>query len=167
MSKEEFTKQVLDAEETMYRMAKTILGNDEDCADAMQSAILKAYEKLNTLRCAQYFKTWITRILINECYQLLRRNNKYVSVEDFADASPIKTKLVYEENCLGKSEVLQELMRLDEKFRVPLVLHEVEGYSLKEIAKILGLTETNVKTRIFRGKKMLRMRLEGDEEYVG
>lgn len=61
---------------------------------------------------------------------------------------------------LGKEE-MSELMQLDEKYRIPIVLHEIEGYSAKEIGKILDLSETNVRNRLFRGKAVLREKLEG------
>ena len=67
MVKEQFTREVLAAEKNMYYIAKSILGNDEDCADAMQNAILNAYSNLASLREEKYFRTWLTRILINEC----------------------------------------------------------------------------------------------------
>ena len=67
MDKTEFTAAVLSAEPTMYRVAKSMLQNEQDCADAAQQAILHAWERLNTLRRPQYFKTWLIRILINEC----------------------------------------------------------------------------------------------------
>lgn len=69
MNKDLFIDRVLEAERTLYHVSKTILSVDQDCEDAVQSAILKAYEKLNTLKEDQYFKTWIIRILLNECYR--------------------------------------------------------------------------------------------------
>lgn len=60
-----------------------------------------------------------------------------------------------------ESQVMSELMQLDEKYRIPIVLHEIEGYSAKEIGKILDLSETNVRNRLFRGKAVLRKKLEG------
>ena len=79
MDKEQFTAEVLSAEKGLYHVARSILGNDEDCADAMQNAILTAYTKLHTLQKEAYFKTWLTRILINEAYQMLRdRKSRYL-----------------------------------------------------------------------------------------
>ena len=66
-NQQEFTAAVLAAEPTLYRGAKAMVGNEEDCADAAQQAILRAWERLDTLRQPQYFRTWLTRILINEC----------------------------------------------------------------------------------------------------
>ncbi len=162
MNKEEFAKRVLALEGPMYRVAKTILRNEDDCADAIQSAILKAYEKLDTLRDADYFKTWLTRILINECYQLIRKNKKYVGMEEYLNGQTESTQKGQPDESLHESLILQEVMRLDEKYRVPFVLYEVEGYSLKEISRMLRLTETNVKSRVFRARKTLQKRLEGE-----
>jgi RNA polymerase sigma-70 factor (ECF subfamily) len=61
-----------------------------------------------------------------------------------------------------ESLVYSELMKLDEKYRIPIVLRDIEGYSVKEIGKMLHLTETNVRNRLSRGKAMLRTHLEGE-----
>lgn len=157
MNKEDFSKQVLAAESSLYHVAKSILHNDEDCADAIQSGILKAYQKLDTLRQDQYFKTWLTRIVINECYQIIRSAQKYVPLAEYPGWNAQAVSAAEEE-----SEVMLALAQLNEKYRIPIVLHEIEGYSHKEIAEILGLSETNVGNRIFRGKKILRKWLEGE-----
>ena len=83
MNKDQFTKEVLNVERSLYHTARAILADDEDCADAMQNAILHAFEKLHTLRSEAYFKTWLTRILINECYQIIRSKHPTVSYEDY------------------------------------------------------------------------------------
>ena len=155
MNKEEFSKQVLDAEDSLYRVAKSILYNNEDCADAIQNGILKAFQKLDTLRNDQYFKTWLTRIVINECYQIIRYAKKHIALEEYPGWDA-ETACMEEE-----SQIMSELMQLDEKYRIPIILHEIEGYSAKEIGKILDLSETNVRNRLFRGKAVLRKKLEG------
>ena len=75
MDKEEFLSHVLGAEETLFHISFSILRNEQDCADAVQEAILKAYSCLDKLRDEKYFKTWIVRILINECYGILRKKS--------------------------------------------------------------------------------------------
>ena len=72
MDKEKFGKLVLDNERQLYRIAKSILKNDSDCADAAQEAVTRAFEKLHTLRNDQYAKTWLIRILIHECFRLAK-----------------------------------------------------------------------------------------------
>ena len=76
MDREQFTSAVLAAEPTLYRVAKTMLRSEYDCADAAQQAILRAWEQLDSLRSTRYFKTWLVRILINECSTILRRQQR-------------------------------------------------------------------------------------------
>ena len=72
MNKETFVKEIESATGMLYRVAFTILRNDDACKDAIHDATLKAWEKRSTLREDRYFRTWITRILINTCYNTLK-----------------------------------------------------------------------------------------------
>lgn len=71
MTKEQLGVLILNSERQLYSTAKTILFRDEDCADAIQETIVKAFSKIETLRNDKYAKTWLMRILMNECYTLL------------------------------------------------------------------------------------------------
>ena len=73
MTNEEFAKIVTDTAAVMYRVSKSILKNDEDCEDAVQEAITKAFLKLWSLKNESFAKTWLIRIVINECYSILRK----------------------------------------------------------------------------------------------
>lgn len=152
MDKERFTNEVLANERSMYYVAKSILGNDEDCADAIQNAILGAFSSLKTLRNDKYFKTWLTRILINECYSIIRKNKKMVSYDEYMDMDMPDSSVEY-------SEVYMEIQALEEKYRVPFVLHYVEGFSLKEISVMLGSSEASIKMRLMRGRNILKKQL--------
>lgn len=161
MDKEQFTVKVLAAEQSLYRIAKSILRDDDDCEDAMQNAILSAYSGLAALRNEEYFQTWLTRILINECYTLLRRKKPHVSYEEYR-----KTEECLAGGGAGQtsdefSEVFLEIQNLEEKYRLPFVLHYVEGYSVKEIAEMLKCSQGSIKTRLYRGRNRLRERLKG------
>lgn len=150
MNKDEFTEQVLEIEKSLYYVSRSILSNDEDCKDAIQNTILKAYKNLGNLREDCYFKTWITRILINECYGIAKTNKRQVPYEDYMVELKEKTNF---------SEVYIEIQNLEEKYRVPFVLHYVEGFSLQEISKMLRTTEAGIKMRLFRARKMLKEQL--------
>ncbi len=153
MTNDEFVFKVQNAEERLYRIAKSILNNDEDCADAIQSAILKAYDKLGTLKYEKYFVTWLVRILINECYGMLRNSKEWISYDEYMEKK---------EYISPTSEVFDALTTLDVAYRVPFVLHYVEGYSTKEIAKILDISQSNVKIRLQRARLKLQDMLKGD-----
>lgn len=158
MNKDQFTAEVLKAEKSLYHIAKSILKNDEDCADAMQNAILAAYSKLGSLRNEAFFKTWITRILMNECYQLIRNRKETVSYEDYLEHEEAGDQREY-------SELYEAVQELSENYRIPFVLHYVEGYSVKETGQILELTESAVKVRLHRARNLMKEKLKGAYGY--
>lgn len=154
MNKKQFTTEVLEAEKSLYHIAKSILKNDEDCADAIQNAVLHAFEKLHTLRNERYFKTWLTRILINECNHIIRSRKEQIPYEDYYEAQSV----TQQEN---NPEVFEAVMELEDNYRIPFVLFYVEGFSIKEICQILKLSQGTVKTRLYRGRKLLKEKLVG------
>ena len=95
--------------------------------------------------------------MINECYQIIKESQRYIPMDEYPGWDILSADAIREE-----SMVYAELMKLDEKYRVPIVLRDIEGYSVKEIGKILHLTETNVRNRLSRGKAALRKQLEGE-----
>lgn len=155
MDKAEFTQRVLHAETTMYRVAKSILVNDCDCEDAVQEAILLGYAKLHTLRQEAYFQTWLIRILIHECYRILR--SKVVTVKyDTELISVIKENQDY-------SELYLAILTLPLKVRMVIVLLYIEDYSVADIAKILKIPQGTVKSRLARGRDLLRIYFNENE----
>ena len=153
MDKEEFTRAVLEYESTLYRVAKSMLGSEADCADAAQNALLRAWEKQHTLRDTAYFKTWLTRILINDCRAMLRQRARFVPLEEEAAEGEIAPE--------RDSGLYEAVMGLDVKYRVPFVLYYIEGFRTREIASMLKLPEGTVKTRLRRAREILRAELEG------
>lgn len=153
MDKEEFTRAVLEYESALYRVAKSMLGSEADCADAAQNALLRAWEKQHTLRDTAYFKTWLTRILINECRAMLRQRARFVPLEEEAAEGEIAPE--------RDSGLYEAVMGLDVKYRVPFVLYYIEGFRTREIASMLKLPEGTVKTRLRRAREILRTELEG------
>ena len=85
MTREQLGALILDSERQLYSTAKTILYSDQDCADAIQDTIVKAFSKIDTLKNDKYARTWLVRILINECYSILRKSSKLVSLEEMND----------------------------------------------------------------------------------
>ena len=78
MTKEQLGSLILDSERQLYSTAKTILFSDYDCADAIQETIVKAFSNVGTLKNDNYARTWLIRILINECYSLVRKSSKFI-----------------------------------------------------------------------------------------
>lgn len=165
MNKEQFTEKVLSAEQSLYRIARSILQNDADCEDAMQNAVLSAYSKLDSLKREEYFQTWLTRILVNECYTLLRKRKPHISYEEYMGAGEDAGSAFQSEEAHGFSEVFEEIQKLEETYRIPFILHYVEGYSVREISKILVCSQGSIKTRLYRSRNLLKERLKGVEGY--
>ncbi len=82
MTKKKFTDLVLESEKTLYRVSMSMLKNESDCEDAVQTAILTAYEKLFDLKREEFFKTWLVRILINVCNKQLRFRSRHSEMTD-------------------------------------------------------------------------------------
>ena len=155
MDKTTFTRLVLNAERPLYRVARTILRCDADCEDAVQSAILAAYEKLDTLREEAYFQTWLTRILINECYRLCRAARPAVPLEEILEQAACELP--------PDGGLWEAVQKLPDELRLPVELYYVEGYTVPEIRKLLGIPEGTVKSRLFRARRALRTQLESEE----
>ena len=134
---------------SMYKTARRILKNDNDVSDAIQDTILTSFEKIHKLKNPQYFKTWLIRILINECNQILRHYKKVNTIEEVPE-TPRQDKT------LAEFEFKEMLEQVDEKYRVILVLYYEQGFKISEIAELLELNENTVKTRLARAREQIR-----------
>ena len=155
MNRQEFTRRVLALEGRLYRISCGMLRSPQDRQDAVQEAVLKAWQKLDGLRNEKFFETWLTRILINECYNLLAARKTQLPLEEAPELPAADEG--------GNRELRDALLGLDEKLRLPVILHYMEGYRVREIAGILGLPEGTVKTRLARAKRELKKYLEEEE----
>lgn len=156
MDKTIFTDKILEVQNTLYHVSKTILNSDAECEDAVQEAILIAYEKIGTLRQEEYFKTWLTRILINECYKIQKKRINSLQYEEYFKDEPIKESENY-------NELYISISKLPVKIRITIVLHYIEGYSVKEVANTLKIPSGTVKSRLAKGRRLLKHDLENME----
>lgn len=132
----------------MYKVAKAILKNDDDVADAMQETALTCWEKIDTLKKDKYFQTWLTRILINNCNAIYRQRMKMVSEEVVSEAW-------IQEDGYANAEWESFLNCLDEKYRTVVILYYVQGFKAREIAEILQVNENTVRGRLATARKKL------------
>ena len=155
MTKEQLGNLVLDSERQLYSTAKTILFSDQDCADAIQETIVKAFSKIDTLKNDKYARTWLIRILINECYNLGRKSSKFISFEDLEDRLEMES-----EKSKDYSELYAAVNSLKEELRLPVILYYIEDFSVREIAQILEISEGAVQKRLARARGKLRQELQ-------
>jgi RNA polymerase sigma-70 factor (ECF subfamily) len=149
MTKETLGQLIIDSEETMYHIAKSLLYNDADCADAIQEAIVKAFVKLHTLKDDSYAKTWLIRIVMNECYAIMRKEKKIISLQDYQMNEQETESKDY-------SDLYEAIFRLPEQIKLCVTLYYMEGYSVKEVAALLDTTESAVKNRLAKARGKLK-----------
>ena len=156
LDERQFSQRVRACEQKLYNTARMLLPCQADCEDAEQEALFKAWARLDSLRDTGRFEAWLMRILIDECKMLLRRRRAHResaltgAEEDFRvpDAPP------------GAEEMRAALRALEEKYRLPLLLHLAEGFEVVEVARMLRLSQEAVKWRIHKGRQLLRAALE-------
>lgn len=144
----------------LYRTAMLLLKNEDDVLDAMQDTILVCWEQLPTLRQDRYFRTWLTRILLNKCYDCLRQRAHFSGEEDLPE---IGTETDFDTSM----DVGRMMMRLPESDRVILSLFYYDDYTTRQIAQTLGISEGAVRTRLNRSRerfKKLYLQEETDDE---
>ncbi len=157
-----FVTVIQECTESMYRVARGFLRDDEDIADVIQNTIMVCFEKIGDLRNPNYFKTWMTRILINECKDMLmsQKNIQLTeSMEDIMDRERQFCQSRIEEDF----ETRELLSLLDEKYRAIMILYYLEGFKVSEIGKLLDMKVSTVKTRLSRGRKELQQLYEVSE----
>ncbi len=156
MTQTAFEESVTALTETLYRVSAALLPRLCDRQDAVQSCILRAWQHKDRVRDPAAFRPWIVRILINECYTLLRKNRRIVLAEPPEPAggySPV-------EDSLRDQDLHDALHALPEKQRIAVVLHYIEGASVQEVAGMLRVPAGTVKSRLHTARAALRGILE-------
>jgi len=144
----------------LFRTGMSILNNDADVEDAMQTAYINAYLHLDKFKNNSSFGTWITRIMINQCLGQIRktRSARNISQDNSINMVTPDSELHNKELSALLENAIEQL---PEKYRLVFVLREVEDLSVKETAEVLDIAPSNVKTRLNRAKTMLKDHLKG------
>ncbi|MBV9180553.1 MAG: sigma-70 family RNA polymerase sigma factor [Acidobacteria bacterium] len=166
---EAFYELVRPYERALFMTALALLKNDADAEEVTQEAILKAFKNIARFRQEAKFSTWLIQICINEAKMKLRKERRhlYESIEagqqndegdyipkDFADWREIPSEALEQKEL--RHELLRAMGSLPEKYRTVLILRDVQHFSVKETANVLGLSEANVKTRLSRARLQMR-----------
>lgn len=139
---------VIKYSDMLYKICIVILCNEQDVQDAMQDTFCRYLEKAPDFHDEEHEKAWLIRVATNICRDMIRFRIRHpkVSIEEL-------------ENSLAAPEhkrTLQELLELPVKQKMVIYLHYVEGYQIREIADILGITEGAVKMRLQRGREQMQ-----------
>jgi RNA polymerase sigma-70 factor, ECF subfamily len=133
----------------LYRVARGILKDKEDIEDALQNTVIQSFQKINSLKKDEYFRTWIIRILINECNTILRKSKRVISLNEN------NSNEIYSDS-YEDMDLTMAIHSLSEELRVTTVLFYFEDMSLKNIARLLKIPEGTVRSRLTRARAKLR-----------
>ena len=167
--KEAFEELVRRHQNRVFAVAGGILRNREDVEDIAQQVFLKAYFSIKRFDQRAAFSTWLYKITVNECWDLLRKkkvrplvfeaelseeqSQVYQASSEQSDGRPDTSER------LAAQEQVEELMScLDERDRTMLVLKEVQGFSVEEIAEMMEINANTVKVRLFRARQRITER---------
>lgn len=162
--KEAFAACVSVLEDKLYGLAYSIVGNRHDAEDVWQTAIFKAWREIRRLRTPEAFKTWLTRIVLNEARSSLRRTRRerpddLVTGAVFQDNGERGNREAFSDD---GAAVRQYIRRLPIEQREALVLRFWMGFPLKTVAEIARIPLGTAKTRVYAGVQALKRMMEDD-----
>ncbi|MDR2513804.1 MAG: sigma-70 family RNA polymerase sigma factor [Christensenellaceae bacterium] len=166
-----FAELMQERQHAIYALALRMMGSREDALDMAQEALLRIFQNLGAFRAEASFSTWTYRIAANVCLDALRRRarRKESSLEllrgegfEPSDSAPSPEGAALEHE--RAEEMHRALASLPPDQRAAIVLRDVQGLSYEEAAEALGVNLNTLKSRLFRGRRLLRGLLSGDPE---
>lgn len=152
MTREEIASLIIEYQENLYRLAFSFLKNDADAQDAVGETIVKAFENREHIRKKERVKAWLMQILANEARTMLRKKKRLQLTDEpeiFAPAVPFQS-----------DELWPIVMELPEEFRVVVILYYYEQLSVREVSKVLKVSEGTIKSRLARARQKLMQYME-------
>ncbi len=154
MDQNQFAERIQTMRGSLYRTAYLYLGGVAQALDAVDEAVYKALISLKKLRQPEFFGTWITRILINECKSELRRRKRTIPLEEIPETAA---------KDFDSLPLKEAVSRLPRELKEPFILRCFSGFTTEETAKTLGIPQGTAATRIARAKTLLRLELSEEE----
>lgn len=158
-NREAFGELVILHQEYLYRLAYLYTKNEQDALDAVQECAMRAMIAMDKLREPAYFKTWITRILINSIYLAQKKNGRHSPFEEYSGAAPELPVSIEE-----KTDLYDAIDLLPPSWKTVVILHYFQGMKIKEIAQVMNIPAGSVKAYLFRAKEALKKQLEGENK---
>ena len=151
MDRDTFSREVWDMRESMLRFALSRLHRRQDAEDAVQEAVLAAWERLHTLRDETRFRTWMMSIVANKCKMTLRRDRRVVLPGELPEREAPTDD--------AAAALWESVLALPDELRAPIVLHYYEGFKIEEISAILRVRMGTLAARMSRARDRLRAEL--------
>lgn len=157
-TEQELIELVTKNKEKYYRVAFSYVKNREDALDIVHDAIVKAIEKLGSLRKKEYLETWFYRILINESIAHLRKRYRLLYFDELATLQNYEEDVVDREENMTLYDVID---KLSPKLKTVIILRYFEDMKIGDIAEITSTNLSTTKARLYKALKLLKMYMEG------
>lgn len=158
-TKEQFSYLAKRYMDTVFRLAFNYTKSQSEADDVTQEVLIKLYRTEKEFESEEHIKHWIIRVTINECKKTFLSPWKRIEpIEDYASTLSFTSP--------EHSELFYAVMDLPKKYRVPIFLHYYEDYSCEEISSFLGIANATVRTRLRRGREMLKTEIQEGENNV-
>lgn len=157
IGKQEFAALVIKYRQNFYRIAYSYVKNEQDALDIVSEATCKGLSHLRDLREPDYFKTWMTRIVINTALTQLRKGTRMVAFEDYM----LDDFAVSESGTEVNFDLYDALEALEAEEKTFIILKYFEEYSFREMAALLGQPESTLKSKTYRCLGKMRRYMEG------
>ncbi|OLO25262.1 RNA polymerase subunit sigma [Alkalihalophilus pseudofirmus] len=154
---EAFEELLFKEEKMLYYKALSYVGKKEEALDAIQETAYKAFLAIGQLRHPEYFSTWLFRILIRECYSLLRKRDQMIPYEESELLKRLDRK---QDEVVDSFHLSEALSRLESSYQTTIVLFYYHDLSVKDISEIMEKPVGTVKTNLRRARKKLKIELE-------
>ncbi|WP_250673690.1 sigma-70 family RNA polymerase sigma factor (plasmid) [Paraclostridium ghonii] len=148
-NEESFFELIEENKLALYKAAKSILNDDDDVADAIQETIISTYRNIKSLKDDSYFKTWLTKILINKCKDIMAKNKEVLIFDNYKEEG-------YTQEFLIKFEIEEMLNVLSKEQKLVVSLYYISQFNTREISAILKESEGTIKSRLSRARNKLR-----------
>ena len=152
MDEERFTALVRGYQNLLWHIAYAMLHSEQDAADAVQEALLRAWRARNSFRGEASEKTWLTRIAVNVCKSMRRRRVIFAPLTEMEAPLPVDNAPLHD-----------ALAKLSPALAMPLVLVYLEGFTVEEASRALGIPPGTVKSRLYRGRKALARLIDRED----
>ena len=146
-SKDDVRAAVEEHGDALYRLCLIMLKNHADAEDAVQETYITYMKKAPVFSGYEHEKAWLISVAVNKCRDMFRYRKRH-----FTESEEALSTVVQEEE---SSHILDALMSLPEKYRLVLTLHYISGYKVNEIANMIGKSDSAVKMRLQKGRKLL------------
>lgn len=147
----------------IYKTAKAILKDEDDVCDAIQDTCLSIYKNINKLKNEKHFKTWVIRITINKCYDIISKhklnNEKTIKMQ----SNILDFQSDFDNNVIAKTDLEMAMNLLEEDLKIVTVLYYYNDMSISDISMVLNIPKGTVKSRVFRAREKLYHVLNKEE----